>query len=114
MTDFDESVFWDEFKDVGFLRPVRVKQKGRAVANVDVKWSQPNSELLGSQSIDYQMEYQHSDLPALAEGDPVTLLDADGNVISGGKYEVRSSPFVPPDPANSRSGFFRQALLTKL
>jgi hypothetical protein len=115
MTDFDESVFWPELQAAGMLRQVRVKPSGRAATDVYVRWDRPDDvSRIGAQATDYEMEYQHADLPTLAEGNQVTLLDDNGDPVAGGKYQVRQAPFVPPDPANSRSGFFRHAYLTKL
>jgi len=115
MTDFDESVFWPELQAAGMLRHVRVKPSSRPATDVYVRWDRPDDlNRVGAQVTDYEMEYQHADLPTLAEGNAVTLLDADGNPVAGGKYQVRQPPFVNADPANSRTGFFRHAYLTKL
>jgi hypothetical protein len=106
---FDESIFWAAFKAVGFLTLVRVKQRGTSAVNVSVQFYEPdNTQLNGAQSKEYLIEYQHSDLPVLAEGDPVTRLD------TGERFKVRSPPYVQDNPADSRSGFFRRAQLTKL
>jgi len=114
MSDHDESVFWAEFIAAGFLKKVRVKPTGAPLTDVYVRWDEPNNNFLGAQSKDYQIEYQHSDIPTLSEGDAVTKLDDAGNPISKEKYKVRETPFVNANPADSQSGFFRHALLTKL
>jgi hypothetical protein len=112
---FDEALFWPALIAAGgALRKVRVKMTGLPSTDVYVKWDEPTNFLLGNLSLDYQMEYQRDDLPTLAEGDPVTLLDDAGNPLAKGKFKVRQSPVVQDNPGDSRTGFFRHALLTKI
>ena len=105
MSDFDESLFWPEFKAAGFL-DIATVTSGGVTKDVDVDFAMPDRERFGSsaRSRDYEIEYQFSDLPDLAEGDPV--------VIKGISYYVRQSPYVP-DQGNAASGYFRRALLSK-
>lgn len=107
---FDASVFWPAFKAAGMLRPVKVKQ-----AVVWVGYVEPDTLRFDqTRSTDYEIEYQTADLPNLAQGDPVLLLDAALVPIAKAKFRVREAPFVPDIPAEGNDGTFRRALLTKL
>lgn len=117
--DFDRSVFWPELKAAGMLRSALVRQSGRSVAVVDVKYVQPTElRLDGSQgSQQHSIKYQHHDLPRLAEGDLVTMLDDDGKEIRSERFRVREAPAIVDSgsPGGSdRSGYFRWALLTRI
>ena len=95
MSDFNQALFWPAFKAAGFLRPALVKQSGRLAATVDVGYVEPETLRFDqTRSKDYEIEYQCADLPALAEGDMVTFLDADGVPIPKAKFRVREAPFV--------------------
>ena len=113
--DAIEAQFWPAMKLSGMLRTVRVKPSGKPVIDVDVVCSEPDSIRFDATiSKDYSIEYQYTDLPTLAEGDPVTLLDADSMPLPKGKFRVRMAPMVTDNPADSQTGFFRRAVLTKL
>lgn len=115
MIGFDESVFWPAMQSVNMLTPVRVKQSGKPAVDVHVEWFEPDLIMAsGAQSRAYDMKYQTADLPALAEKDVVQWLDAGGLPIKDKKFEVREPPRVSDNPAESQTGFFRRAALTKL
>lgn len=114
MTDFDESVFWPEFKAAGMLKFATVKQKGGA-RDVWIGFNTPDVPRFNGEgrSRDFEMEYQAADLTNLAEGDAVTIW-ADEDKSSGTKYVVREAPFVSDIPAQGTDGYFMRALLTKV
>lgn len=116
-TEWDamDADLWAAIVDAGMTRKVRVKPSGRPTVDVDVTWKEPDSVRFDqSVSKEYSIEYQYSDLPTLAMDDPVTLLDADGEVIAKSKFKVREAPRVSDNPNGSQTGYFRHALLTKL
>jgi hypothetical protein len=115
MSDLNEAAFWPQFKAAGFLTRVRVKPTGRPQVDVDVGFVMPNRDKFGGgvASTEYEIEYQFHELPTLAEGDPVTKLDAAGLPIKTEKYKVRQAPFVA-DQGTASTGYFRHAVLTKL
>lgn len=116
MTAFDRSVFWPAYKAAGFLRPALVKQSGKPAATVDIKYVQPDEQRLDGAvaSRDHAIKYQHADLPFLAEGDAVSMLDANGVVIKTERFRVRQVPMISNDPGDDRSGYFRWAVLTRI
>lgn len=105
---WNQEVFWPTFKRAGMLTTVQVLLPGCTdLKNVDVDWSEPDLDLTtGMRSRDYIIEYQLADMPTLAEGSQI--------VKDGVLYRVRESPFVPADPVEGNTGFFRRALLTRL
>lgn len=107
MNAFDEAVFWPIFKDAGMLvqATVRPKDCAQPTATVDVDLEMPDALGLAGNAISrqYTIEYQHQDLPLLAEGDEVE--------IAGIVYRVREAPFVDE---RAPTGFFRRALLTRV
>lgn len=115
LADIFGDEFWAANKDAGFLDPALVKQSGKPAVTVDVKLIQPSERRFDGVvlSQEYEIKYRYNDLPALAEGDPVSILDGDGVVIRAKRFKVRESPFVP-DEVQGASGFFRHALLTRI
>lgn len=116
-TEWDamEAELWTAGVGAGMTRTVRVKPFSRPSVDVAVIWSEPDSVRFDqSVSKEYSIEYQYSDLPALAVDDLVTLLDADGEVIARSKFKVREAPRVSDDPNGSQTGYFRRAVLTKI
>jgi hypothetical protein len=113
--DFDESVFQGAMKEAGMTTRARVKSGG-ATVDIDLTdWMTPDTVLAnGALSKQYEMEYVATDLPKLKEGDAVTLLDAAGVPLTKQKYQVRQPPTVTDQPGESRTGFFKLAVLTKL
>lgn len=105
MPAWDETTFWPIAKRAGMLKTARVALPGcPTTTDVDVNFLRPDA-LVGNGaglSTEYAIEYQHTDLPTLAEDTEL--------VIEGTKYRVRAEPIV----AERGSGFFRIALLTKV
>jgi hypothetical protein len=102
--DFDEAVFFPAFADAGMT--------AQAIVNggdpKEVLFLQPDERVATSvQSRQYEMEYQTSDFPELAEDDEVE--------INGTQYRVREAAFVDGMMQGSApTGFFSKALLTKV
>lgn len=106
MAAFDPSVFWPEFKDAGMLSSARVFSAGSSF-EIDVGFSQPDVDRFGGGAVsrDYEVEFQWSDAPDLAEGDRL--------VIDNIQYVVRQAPRIT-QPGNAADGFFRTVILTKV
>lgn len=118
MSDFADmrAEFVDAFADAGLWSPAQVKSGGRT-ATVQVGYRQPTENIFGQQaSQQHAIDYRASDLPKLAEGDPVSFLDDDGAVIKTRRFKVREAPFVPGDAiaGTQGDGFWKRALLTQL
>lgn len=105
MPAWDESKFWPVAQRAGMLKLAQVALPGcPEVTDAYVNFLRPDA-LVGNGaalSAEYSIEYQHADLPTLAE-DTEMLID-------GVKYRVRSPPIVD----ERGTGFFRLALLTKV
>lgn len=119
MSDFDDlrDELKAEFVVAGFWIPIRVTSLNSppVVTHTNAAYRRPDVlRVNGSQSSEHQIEYVADDLPDLAEGHLVDLLDADGNPISGQSFRVREPSFVLDDISADESGYFRRALLTKL
>ncbi len=87
------------------LATASVLYQGEAepIEPVYVGFSQPDmQDFAGQQSKQYVMEYLHSDLPDLAEGDQV--------IIDNSAYIVRQPPTVNEE--GGANGTFRKVLLT--
>jgi hypothetical protein len=108
MPDPHAFVFWPEFKAAGFLDAATVTSGGVTV-DVDVAYERPDTLRFDNQtrSTEHLIEYQHHDLPDLAEGDELVIENI-------GSFKVRSVPFVSDNPEHGIDGFFRRAILTKL
>lgn len=106
MSDFDESVFWPEYKAAGMLREATTVLDGCVtVKRFDVRYQRPDVDpFTGARSSDHLIEYQHCDAPTLREGNEVII----GDVL----YRVRENPYV--DEASGATGFFRKAKLTRV
>lgn len=120
MSDWDaiEALFQPAMKTAGMTYRARVKMSGGTV-DVDLTaFDRPDTRGFDGrvQSRDYEMEYVHTDLPRLKEGDAVTLLDANDEPIATEKFYVREPPTVSDNSrvVESRTGYFRRALLTKI
>jgi hypothetical protein len=107
--------FWAENKTAGFLDRAQVKQSGKPVVTVDVKYIGPHERRFDGAvlSQQHEMKYRRDDLPFLSEGDPVSFLDSAGAVIRAKRFRVREAPYVP-DEQRGASGYFRWALLTQI
>lgn len=129
---FDASVFWPAFRDVGMLKLATVAPSGGlyiepgywqpgycgAEGELDayVGYVEPDRERFGggARSKEYEIEYQASELPDLAEGDIVTIW-SDDTKTQGTEYKVREAPFVHGDEhGGGEDGTFKRALLTKI
>lgn len=103
---FDASVFWPAFKAAGLLVAATVNG-GDAV---DIGYSAPDRPRLDGTmvSTEWEMEYQATDLPDLAEDDLVTI-------TGFGNFRVREPSYTPEGVQGwGADGFFKRARLTKL
>ena len=104
MSDFDQAVFFQEFKAAGML--LRALCKGRGpVVEMDVGFVRPGEVLAsGAISDEYEIEYETAKHPRLAEADRVTVYTSE----LGERFVVRSAPVSLGD------GYFSSAQLTKV
>lgn len=101
-----EDRFFAAFKRAGMLLRAHAVMPGTNEAiDFDVDYCEPSTDpMTGVQSTDYEIEYQHADVPDLDEGAQVII---DGK----GLFLVRQAPRTPGPEG---TGFFRKALLTKV
>lgn len=111
-----EAQFQDAMKGAGMTTRAAVKSRGATVVVDLTRFDRPDTRRFDGvvQSRDYAMEYAHVDLPYLAEGDLVTLVDEDDATIFAERYRVRQAPAITDNPNESRTGYYRTAILTKL
>lgn len=102
---WNEAVFWPAFKSAGMLRRARALYSGDdRIIEADVAFSKTEIDPVTMvRTSDFPMEFQHGDLPELAEGDQVEIDDV--------LYRVRELPRVEGATA---TGFFRIAKLTRV
>lgn len=102
---WNEAVFWPAFKDAGMLVLAHVVYAGSdRVLDRWVGFSKTDIDPVTMvRTSDFPMEFQHGDLPELAEGDQVEIDDV--------LYRVRELPRVEGATA---TGFFRIAKLTRV
>ena len=100
-----DSTFWQTFEDAGMLVEASVLYAGGSTpVTAQVGYEKPDvQDFAGTQSKQYVMEYQHVDLPYLAEGDQVIIADS--------TFIVREPPVDLEE--GGANGTFRKALLTR-
>lgn len=105
MSAWDESVFWPAFEAAGMLKVARVIYSGSdRVLEAEVAFSKTEIDpVTMARTSDFPMEFQHCDLPELAEGDQVE--------IDSTLYRVRELPRIEGATA---TGYFRTAKLTQV
>jgi hypothetical protein len=110
---FDRSIYKPAFVASGMWIPIRVTPKDAGAAvDTHANYTRPDvTKLSGAQSAQHSIKYVHQDLPTLAEGDRVDLLDAAGAPISGQAFTVRS-PSQVDEGSDDETGYFRRVLLT--
>jgi len=119
MSEFSDlrETFPEENAAVGFWIPIRATSQASppVVTDTLVRFGSPDSVMQGAQlSKQHEIKYRTAALPGLLEGDRIDKLDEDGNPIAGEAYKVRQPPFVTDNLLESRDGYWRHALLTKL
>jgi hypothetical protein len=103
-TDFAD-VHWAASAAAGMLTDCTPRGK----TAVKVKFEEPDLlDLNGSQSKQFLIEYRKADMPTLAEGDSLSIVERDGVIA---KYSVREAPYV--DPQRGQDGTYRCAVLTR-
>lgn len=105
---YSDARFWPAMKAAGMLKLVQWLAKGTAtVVDAWVVFKAPDDVLsTGVVSRTFTMEYQHADLPTLAQGDSVLIGEAPDVM----RFEVREPPVIEDGNPN---GYFRTVKLTR-